>query len=56
MSIRLGPTTAAMCPPESLSSEYLENLAMAASYLIEGDTLYIAMQMDAGIMKFVPAQ
>ena len=56
LSIRLGPTTAAMCPPESLSSEYLENLAMAASYLIEGDTLYIAMQMDAGIMKFVPAQ
>jgi heat shock protein HslJ len=43
-----------MCPPESLSEEYLQNLSSAASYQIEGDTLYIAMQMDTGIMKFAP--
>jgi heat shock protein HslJ len=34
LSIRLGATTTAMCPPESLSSEYLQNLAVAA-HLIE---------------------
>jgi len=56
LSIRLGPTTMAMCPPESLSEEYLQNLSSAASYQISADTLYIAMQVDAGIMKFVPAQ
>jgi heat shock protein HslJ len=52
LSIQLGPTTLAACPPESLSDEYLGNLGDAVSYQIEGDALYIAMKMDAGIMKF----
>ena len=56
LSIRMGPATMAMCPPESLSDEYLQNLSSAASYQISVDTLYIAMQMDAGIMKFRPVQ
>ena len=56
LSIRLGPTTLAMCPPESLSEEYLQDLSSVASYKIEGDTLYLALLMDTGTMKFVPAQ
>jgi heat shock protein HslJ len=55
LSIVLGPMTLAACPPESLSDEFLQNLGIAASYLFEGDDLFIATQMDVAIMKFTPA-
>ena len=55
LSIALGPMTLAACPPESLSDEFVKNLGIAASYLLEGDDLFIATQMDVAIMKFTPA-
>jgi heat shock protein HslJ len=55
LSIVLGPMTLAACPPESLSDEFVKNLGIAASYLFEGDDLFIATQMDVAIMKFSPA-
>ncbi len=53
LSIQLGPTTTAFCGDESLDQQFLEQLGMAASYIIQGDLLYIATQMDSSIMNFV---
>lgn len=53
-SIQVGPiaSTRAMCPPGSLSDQYLKSIEAAAIYWIEGDTLYLDLKYDSGTMKF----
>lgn len=51
LTISLGATTLAMCPPESLSDQYLSSLTGAESYSVDGDLL-IALQFDSGTMRF----
>ena len=45
-------TTLAECEPDSLYSEYLADLGDVASFVLEGDTLYLNLMMDAGTMVF----
>jgi heat shock protein HslJ len=55
MTITLGPSTLAMCPPGSLDTEYLKELGEVAQYLVQGETLTLNFKMDSGGMTFVPA-
>ncbi len=52
ISITLGPTTLAACPPESLSSEFLGMLDAAAIYFFRNGDLFMDLKADAGTMKF----
>jgi heat shock protein HslJ len=54
ISITQGITTLAACPPDSLDSQFLAQLANAAIYFIEGGNLYIDQAADSGTMRFVP--
>jgi heat shock protein HslJ len=55
MTITLGPSTMAMCPPGSLDSEYIRELGEVAQYLIQGDSLVLNFKMDSGGMTFTAA-
>jgi heat shock protein HslJ len=52
MTITLGPSTMAACPPGSLDSEYIKELGEVAQYLIQGDSLVLNFKMDSGSMTF----
>lgn len=52
VSITLGPTTLAACPPESIEQEYLRNLQDAAIYFFQDGDLFIDIKYDAGTMRF----
>jgi len=52
LTIQLGPTTSAYCPPPLLSDVFLRELAAAQSVRFEGDWLLIDLAMDAGTMRF----
>jgi len=51
LTIRSGPTTMAMCPEGSLSTQYLAALPEATSYAIENGTLTIT-QLDQGTLQY----
>jgi heat shock protein HslJ len=55
-SISLGPLamTRAMCPPGSLSDRYARSLEAAATWMVVGGRLAIAMRVDGGILHFEP--
>jgi heat shock protein HslJ len=55
LSIALGPSTMAACPPDSLADEYLLGLTGAASFVFDGQDLIINIMMDAGNMRFAAA-
>jgi len=46
--------TTAMCPPDSLDQQFLQELGAAASYLVEEGVLHISMIADGGVMTFAP--
>ena len=52
LTITLGPSTMAMCPPGSLDTEYVKELGEVAQYLIQGETLTLNFKMDSGGMTF----
>ena len=52
LTIEIATTTMAICPPDSLSEEYLRLLNDAVSYFLESGQLFIAIKFDTGIMKF----
>jgi heat shock protein HslJ len=56
LSITLGPTTLAACPPGSFSDRYLQTLQGAAGYFIDDGNLYIDLKVDTGTMMFAPAE
>ena len=45
-------TTPAMCPPESLSTQYLRELQSAAIFFFQDGNLYIDLVADTGTMMF----
>jgi heat shock protein HslJ len=51
-----GPTTLAECGPESLYDAFLSDLGYVATYVIEGNTLYLNLWADGGNMVFSPAE
>jgi heat shock protein HslJ len=44
----------AACPPDTLDSQFLAQMANAAIYFIEGGNLYLDQAADSGTMRFVP--
>lgn len=45
--------TLAMCPPESLSDQYIKYLGEVVSYVFDGGSLALALRYDTGIMTFI---
>ncbi|MGD8737596.1 MAG: META domain-containing protein, partial [Anaerolineae bacterium] len=54
LTIELGPMTRAICPPGSLSDEFVRDLGEVASYLIQDGKLALALKYDVGIMTYRP--
>lgn len=52
LSIDLGPTTLAACPPESIDQEYLQALQNASNYFFQEGDLFIDIWLDTGTMRF----
>jgi heat shock protein HslJ len=55
LTIELGPSTKAACPPDSLDSEFLRDLAAASTYALESGALRIDLKLDTGSMQLAPA-
>ena len=51
LAIQLGPMTMAMCPPESLSDEFVKELGEVAQYQVSGETLHLVFKLDSGSMS-----
>jgi heat shock protein HslJ len=56
ISIEILAVTMAMCPPGSLSDQYLQNLNAAGLYALQGNNLMIDLQANSGTMTFAPAK
>jgi heat shock protein HslJ len=52
LTIQLGPMTLVAWPPDSLDSDYLEQLSQVADYTLQGENLYLNLVADAGSMIF----
>ena len=55
LQIELGPMTAAACPPDSRSDQFVMLLGGAALYFFEDGNLHIDLFADGGTMVFSPA-
>ena len=55
ISITLGFSTLAMCPPDSLDTVYKQQLSNAATYFFQDGDLYIDQVADGGTMQFTAA-
>jgi heat shock protein HslJ len=54
ISIQVTHSTMAMCPPDSLDTKFLKDLAAAAIYFFNKGSLYLDLKYDSGTMKFSP--
>jgi heat shock protein HslJ len=52
LTIQLGPTTLVACPEGSLDSDYLQQLSQVATYVMQGENLFLNLAMDSGDMVF----
>ena len=50
----LGPSTLAMCPEDSLDTQYLERLGNTATFVISEGQLFLNLKFDSGNMVFSP--
>lgn len=56
LTITLGPSTKAACPPDSLADQFLRDLEGAAEYFFgDAGELSIDVKFDSGTMTFSPA-
>ena len=55
VTITLGPSTLAACPPGSLGNEYVRQLGTVSSYLFHGGNLVLEFKFDSGSMTFAPS-
>jgi heat shock protein HslJ len=55
LTITLGPSTLAACPPGSLDNEYVRQLGMVTSYFFHGGNLVLEFKFDSGSMTFAPS-
>ena len=55
LQIELGPMTAAACPPDSRSDQFVRLLGGAALYFFQEGNLHIDLFADSGTMVFSPA-
>lgn len=56
LTMEIAGLTRAMCPPESLSEEYVKSLNQVYGYILKDGYLYLSMRMDSGILKFEKIQ
>jgi pimeloyl-ACP methyl ester carboxylesterase/heat shock protein HslJ len=56
ITIELGPTSLAACPPGSRSDEFLEKLGYAAIYFFQDRHLFIDLFADGGTLEFAPVE
>ncbi len=56
IDIEIMAMTMAMCPPDSLSDQFVQYLNEAAIYFFEGKNLYLDLPADSGTMTFAPAK
>lgn len=47
--------TRALCPPGSLSEQYLAQFAWVRSYVLKGGHLFLATKADGAIIEFAPS-
>jgi heat shock protein HslJ len=52
LTLQLGPTTLAACPPDSQANVFVRDLSAVASYVFSGDMLVLNMRVDTGNMLF----
>jgi hypothetical protein len=52
LSVEVGPTTLALCPPESHSEEFIRLIGLANNYEIAQGYLFVALKDGAGILNF----
>jgi len=52
LTIQLGPTTLMACPEGSLDSDYLQQLSQVATYILQGENLFLNLALDSGDMVF----
>jgi heat shock protein HslJ len=52
LTIHLGPSTLAACPPDSQDTEFLKELAEVSSYLLANGKLILELKLDTGGMTF----
>ncbi len=52
LTIELGPSTRAACPPGSLGDQFVANLSAAAIYFFQDGNLFIDLMADGGTMQF----
>lgn len=55
LSVTLGPTTLAACPPESISDDFLRFMGSANSFFFRDDELIIELKFDSGAIVLAPA-
>ncbi len=55
LSIEPGPSTRAMCPPDSLDRPFLKDLAAVQSWMIHNGDLVLMLEYDTGTMRFTRA-
>ncbi|MGF1569623.1 MAG: META domain-containing protein [Nodosilinea sp.] len=55
LSITMGPTTLAACPPESISNDFLQALNNANIYFFRDQDLFIDLKFDSGTLQMSPA-
>jgi heat shock protein HslJ len=55
-TIAFGPiaTTRMACLPGSLDARYLRDLQRAATFFVEGGSLFIELPVDSGTLRFAP--
>lgn len=52
LKLEPGPMTLMACPPGSLDSIFLERLGYVATFVLQGDDLYLNLRADGGDMRF----
>jgi heat shock protein HslJ len=55
ITIAMGPTTLAACPPGSISNDYLQALGNGTLFFFQDGDLFIDLKFDSGTMRFSPA-
>lgn len=52
IDMTVGPTTRALCPPESQSDAFLKDIDAFSSFVFRDGNLYFALPIDSGISEF----
>jgi heat shock protein HslJ len=55
VTIEVGPSTMALCPPESRSEDFIKYLGFSAGYFFDGGHLFIDLMADGGTLEFAQA-